>query len=110
MVLTVPLTIRWPGTGQRPRSCSQGSPEHEKHLDFGNDRQVGCQEGLGGAPAALGIHVRTRLLEERLLPQGEPSAFGARGGVVIVAVPADREAGVSCSKALALRTEPAQTS
>lgn len=40
---------------------------------------------------ALGIHVRTRLLEERLLPQHEPGTLGARGGVVIVAIPGDSD-------------------
>lgn len=44
---------------------------------------------------ALGIHIRARLLEERLLPQGEPGTLGTCGGVVVVAVPrdGDRQAG-----------------
>lgn len=55
---------------------------------------AGCMpDGRGGGAGALlstlGIHVWTRLLEEGLFPQAEPGTLGARGRVVIVAVPVE---------------------
>lgn len=68
-------------------AAPQGSLEHEKHLGVVNDQEGGLQTGPGGVSMALGVHVCTGLLEERLLPQGEPGTLGAGGGVVVVAVP-----------------------
>lgn len=79
--------------GSGPEAAPSESPEHRKHLDFGNDQQDGRQTDPGVVLIALGVCVRARLLEERLLPQGEPGTLGARGGVVVVAVPGDRETG-----------------
>lgn len=54
---------------------------------------------------ALGIHVRTRLLEERLLPQHEPGTLGARGGVVIVAIPVEDGGAVTAHGCVAVEGE-----
>ena len=89
-MVPVALTPFGPSVGERSRglgAAPEGSPEHKKHLGIGNDQEGGLQTGPGGVPMALGVHVWTRLLEERLLPQGEPGTLGAGGGVVIVAVP-----------------------
>lgn len=58
--------------------------------------------GLGVVPSTLGVHVCPRLRVKRLHPQGEPGTLGARGGVVVVAVPGDRETGSGLSACHAL--------
>lgn len=56
-------------------------------------------DGGGRVPVALGVHVWSRVLEERLLAQGEPGTLGARGGVVVVAVPRGRDIGSALDRA-----------
>lgn len=54
---------------------------------------------------ALGIHIRARLLEERLLPQGEPGTLGTCGGVVVVAVPVEDGGAVTAHGCVAVEGE-----